>query len=156
MRAQLQLSDWKALAKWARPIRESVFVHEQGVPIEMEYDEWDSVSLHAVAFDAQATACGTARLVPADSDGVSHIGRMAVLPSARQQGVGCQMLIALVDAAHRRGDRRIVLHAQTHALAFYAKCGFTLQGDVFMEAGLPHQTMVLGLISPKAETPSYF
>jgi len=80
---RVELGDWAALQRWAIPIRTTVFVEEQKVPAEMEIDDWDPQCVHAVAFDGEGTAQGTGRLLP---DG--HIGRMAVLKSARGAGVG--------------------------------------------------------------------
>jgi predicted GNAT family N-acyltransferase len=98
-------------------------------------DDMDAVSVHALAF-VDGTAVGTGRLLP---DG--HIGRMAVLREARASGVGGAMLERLVEEARRRGFREAVLSAQTHALAFYRKHGFEAVGEVYEEAGIPHQEM---------------
>jgi predicted GNAT family N-acyltransferase len=96
--------------------------------------------VHALAVAADATPVGCGRLLP---DG--HIGRMAVLRDWRGRGVGAALLATLVDLARMQGHVAVLLHAQTHALDFYAKQGFVLVGDVFTEAGLPHQTMRLSL-----------
>ena len=117
------------------PIREAVFVAEQGVPAELEMDEFDADCLHALAYDG-AKAVGTGRLLP---DG--HIGRMAVLKEFRGKGVGGAVLASLIDAARRRGDRELALSAQVHALAFYRAHGFKPVGEVYQEAGIPHQAM---------------
>jgi predicted GNAT family N-acyltransferase len=130
------LGAWDALAHEATPIRHAVFVHEQGVPVEIEIDAWDPLSLHAIARDGGGRAIGTGRLLP---DG--HIGRMAVLRQARGAGAGTAILLALMDAARRRGLREVVLNAQTHAVPFYRRLGFVAEGDVFDDAGIPHVTM---------------
>jgi len=117
-------------------VREAVFVMEQGVPLEIERDEWDACSDHALAFAADGRAVATGRLLP---DG--HVGRMAVLPGWRKRGVGGAILNALLERARERGMRRIVLNAQTHAAPFYARHGFRSFGDEFMEAGIPHVAM---------------
>jgi predicted GNAT family N-acyltransferase len=106
------------------------------VPAEIEIDAQDPLSLHALALDASGTAVATGRLLP---DG--HIGRMAVLPSARGSGVGTAVLRALMEAARARGDREVVLSAQTHAVPFYARIGFATEGEVYDDAGIPHIDM---------------
>ena len=131
----LRLGGWAELAAQAAPIRFEVFVEEQRVPAEMELDEFDALSCHALALlDGQPV--GTGRLLP---DG--HIGRMAVLAGWRGQGVGAALLQALIDEAGRRGMAQLALSAQTHALGFYARFGFVPEGEVYDEAGLPHQVM---------------
>jgi predicted GNAT family N-acyltransferase len=132
----LRLGAWSALREPAARLRFAVFVEEQKVPAEVELDEWDESSLHALAFDAAGRAVGTGRLLP---DG--HIGRMAVLPAARGQGVGRALLRALMQAAAQRGQCEVVLSAQTHALPFYEKEGFIAEGDEYDDAGIPHRQM---------------
>lgn len=127
---------WDALGEAAGRIRLEVFVEEQQVPLEEELDVRDAQCLHAVAYDADGQAMGTGRLLP---DG--HIGRMAVRKPWRGQGVGSLLLTALMDAARRRGDAEVVLDAQMHARAFYARHGFVEEGETFMDAGMPHRVM---------------
>jgi len=117
-------------------VRDAVFVVEQGVPPEIERDGWDQRSDHVLALDREGRAVGTGRLLP---DG--HIGRMAVLPQWRGQGIGGRILASLIARAHARGMKRVVLNAQTHAVPFYARHGFAAFGDEFMEAGIPHVAM---------------
>lgn len=135
-RLRIELGDWNALRARAAPVRFAVFVEEQGVPLEIEIDEFDPVSLHALAIDAAGRVVGTGRLLP---DG--HIGRMAVLRPARGTGAGGAMLSALIEAARARGEREVVLNAQTHAMPFYARFGFVAEGEDFDDAGIPHRTM---------------
>ncbi len=118
-----------------------MFVEEQRVPPEIEMDENDAASVHALAYE-NGKAVGTGRLLP---DG--HIGRMAVLREHRAQGVGGGILVRLIAEARRQGMREVVLSAQTHALEFYRKHGFASSGGVYLEAGIPHQEMRLGLHS---------
>jgi len=132
--------DWETVGRHARPIRFEVFVVEQGVPEELEWDDMDAMSIHAIAFDGNGKALGTGRLLP---DG--HLGRMAVRKAARRRGVGAALLHALIQCARKRGDKTIVLHAQTHAEQFYLKHGFRREGAEFMEAGIPHVAMRLDL-----------
>src|SRR5882757_7208626 len=99
---------WDKALPLARPVREEVFIEEQKVPRELEWDEWDERSDHAVARDMKGRAIGTARLLP---DG--RIGRMAVLREWRRSGVGSALLEALLELARRRSMRQLALHAQT-------------------------------------------
>jgi predicted GNAT family N-acyltransferase len=141
--ARLRLAEWATAAPLVMPLRLRVFVDEQGVPPEIEQDEFDPVSVHAIATDAAGEVIGTARLLP---DG--HVGRFAVTALQRGRGVGERLLQALLDEAARRGHRRVVLHAQLTAEAFYARYGFERTGDVFMEAGIAHATMARTLEPP--------
>lgn len=131
----IELLSWEQARAHASPIRFTVFCEEQGVPREIELDEHDSQSIHAIAYEGTHVV-GTARLLP---DG--HIGRMAVLRSHRNRGLGGAMLKKLVEAARQRGDREIVLSAQVHAVPFYRAHGFVTEGDEYMEAGIRHQEM---------------
>ncbi|RZI42796.1 GNAT family N-acetyltransferase [Herbaspirillum sp. HC18] len=130
---RVTLGDWDMQRADAQSVRYEVFVQEQKVPLDMEWDEMDASCVHAVAYDEAGKAVGTGRLLP---DG--HVGRMAVRHPARGGGIGAAILAALVDAAQIRGDRAVMLNAQTHAEPFYQRYGFVREGDVFMEAGIPH------------------
>jgi len=132
---RIELMSWEHARAHAAPIRFTVFVEEQGVPREIELDEHDAHCVHAVVFDGDR-AVGTGRLLP---DG--HIGRMAVLQDWRRSGVGALMLEALVERAKERGDTQVVLSAQVQAVPFYREHGFVAEGNVYMEAGIPHQDM---------------
>ncbi len=132
----IRLLTWALARSEAMPIRETVFVHEQGVPMAIEMDEFDPVCEHAIATISTGEAIGTGRLLP---DG--HIGRMAVLKAWRGQGVGAMVLDALVRRAVDRGFQNAMLNAQSHAKAFYEKAGFVVEGEPFMEAGIPHVAM---------------
>jgi len=121
---------WDKALPLARPVREDVFVAEQKVPLELEWDEWDERSDHAVARDASGRAIGTARLLP---DG--RIGRMAVLREWRRRGVGAALMEALLQKAREQSLSRVTLHAQTHAAGFYRRLGFSERGGEFWEAG---------------------
>lgn len=134
--ASLRVADWNIAAPWVMPLRERVFVVEQGVPPELERDGRDSACRHAIAFAADGQVVGTGRLLP---DG--HIGRMAVAPNARHCGIGGEILEALVLEATRLGFAEVVLNAQITAVDFYLRHGFAPEGEVFVEAGIRHQTM---------------
>jgi len=133
---RIGLMSWDEAREKASPIRFSVFVEEQRVPVEIEWDDQDAESLHALAYSDAGAAIATGRLLP---DG--HIGRMAVLKEWRGKGVGGAILERLMAAARERGDQEIELFAQTHALEFYRRYGFVETGEVFDEAGIPHQAM---------------
>jgi predicted GNAT family N-acyltransferase len=137
---EVRIVDWEAARADARQVREAVFVVEQRVPLEMEWDDLDPVCDHAIARDAAGRAIGTGRLLPD-----ARIGRMAVLAEWRGRGVGAAILGALVDRARLRGMTRVTLHAQTHAAGFYARYGFAAEGGEFMEADIPHVTMARAL-----------
>jgi predicted GNAT family N-acyltransferase len=130
---------WHSDLDKLRAVREAVFVREQSVPREMEWDEIDPQCDHVLA-ESQGEPVGTGRLLP---DG--HIGRMGVLPAWRNKGVGSAILNELVAMAGERGMQRLVLHAQTHARAFYERHGFRVEGEEFIEAGILHVRMVRDL-----------
>jgi len=136
MTFRLTLGDWASQKKDAQAIRYDVFVIEQNVPVELEWDDMDAACVHAVVYDAQGHAVGTGRLLP---DG--HIGRMAVREASRGSGVGGAILAALMQQAKERGDPTVMLNAQTHAAPFYQRYGFVQEGAEFMEAGIPHVQM---------------
>ena len=132
--------DWESVREDAQRVRIEVFVIEQNVPIELEWDEGDEVSTHAIAYDEEGQPVATGRLLP---DG--HIGRMAVVKPLRGCGLGREVLQALLQQARDEGHKDLLLHAQTHALSFYAKQGFIAEGEEFLEADIPHRLMRLTL-----------
>lgn len=136
MKFHLTIGDWHAQQLHARAVRNDVFIIEQDIPIELEWDEMDALSLHAAVLDENGQAIGTGRLLP---DG--HIGRMAVTAAMRGAGIGGAILEALMLAAKQRGDKAVVLNAQIHAERFYMQHGFSREGPEFMEAGIPHIRM---------------
>ncbi|MBM3348021.1 MAG: GNAT family N-acetyltransferase [Betaproteobacteria bacterium] len=140
----VELLDWTRARALAQPMRTAVFVLEQGVPAELEWDEWDERSVHALARQG-GTPAGNGRLLPADEEGTVRIGRMAVLGPFRVRGVGAAILRALLARARETGARQALLHAQASAAGFYRRHGFTERGGEFVEAGIPHVEMVLSL-----------
>jgi predicted GNAT family N-acyltransferase len=132
--------NWEATREKLHAVRHSVFVEEQKVPEELEWDEADERAYHVLATTADGKPIGTGRL-KLDC----HIGRMAVLRPWRGRGVGSTMLKALVELAKKEGCEVVRLHAQTHALEFYARYGFAAVGEEFDEAGIPHRLMQLTL-----------
>lgn len=132
----IRLCNWEEARPEARQIRERVFVHEQGVPLELELDNEDPRCDHALAYAADGAAVGTGRLLP---DG--HIGRMAVLKEWRGKSVGALLLQALIERARQRGHAHARLNAQTYAAGFYRRYGFEVAGPEFMDAGIRHVPM---------------
>ena len=132
---KIKTASWPDDMATLRAIRFEVFVEEQKVPAEEEIDAHDPRSIHAIAWsNGTAAACG--RLLP---DG--HIGRMAVLKPFRGFGVGGLVLQHLTERARQRGDREVVLSAQTHAIGFYEKFGFVLEGGEYLDCNIPHRDM---------------
>lgn len=136
----LRSGNWNDLGRDAERLRMAVFVQEQGVPREIEIDEFDTVARHAVVFNGLQQPIATGRLV-SDSPGVGRIGRMAVDRSVRGGRWGRMVLDSLIEASRQRGDQEVVLHAQRHAEPFYSRAGFTPVGEPYEEAGIPHITM---------------
>jgi predicted GNAT family N-acyltransferase len=128
-----------------RAVRETVFVQEQQVPLEEEWDALDPDCLHVVARALDGTAIGTGRLTPEHK-----IGRMAVLPEWRGKGVGDALLVALIEQAQERGWREVALNAQVSAIEFYRRHGFQAYGERFWEAGIEHQSMLRALTGATA------
>jgi YbgC/YbaW family acyl-CoA thioester hydrolase len=136
----LKTGGWAELGPDARQLRTDVFVKEQRIPAELEWDDADATAVHAVAYNRLGKPVATGRLLPAEG-GVAKIGRMAVHQVLRGCGFGEQVLRTLAAASQQRGDRSIALHAQRSARDFYARLGFEAQGEPFEEAGIPHITM---------------
>lgn len=141
----LRSGSWNDLGRDAERLRMAVFVREQGVPREIEIDEFDPVARHVVLFNALNQPVATGRLV-SDAPGVGRIGRMAVDRAVRGGRWGRMVLDSLIDASRDRGDREVVLHAQRHAEVFYLRAGFTPVGEPYEEAGIPHITMRKSLL----------
>ena len=123
-----------------RAVREAVFIQEQHVPAELEWDGLDEDSRHALALSAKGDAIGCGRMLP---DG--HIGRIAVMPQWRKQHVGTAIMEALLNEARSRGFEQVDVDAQTYALPFYRSFGFVEEGEEFEDAGMPHIRMRLRL-----------
>lgn len=138
--AQVRTGSWAQLGADATRIRTEVFVQEQRIPKDLEWDEADETALHAVAYNRLGQAVGTGRLLPAQA-GVAKIGRMAVHRVLRGCRLGEQLLQSLMAQARARGDREVLLHAQRSAESFYARLGFQPRGEVFEEAGIAHVEM---------------
>jgi predicted GNAT family N-acyltransferase len=142
------LAEWKRHREALLSVRYQVFGEEQKVPVEIEVDEHDGDARHAIALDERDRPIGTARvLFSRDSGGeiVARIGRVAVLPDWRREGVGTALMDRLVPEAIDHGAGRIVLHAQVSSIPFYTHLGYEIVGPEFEEAGIPHREMQLPL-----------
>ncbi|MFI2369642.1 GNAT family N-acetyltransferase [Streptomyces sp. NPDC018833] len=133
-------------------VRKAVFVAEQRVPEDIEYDAYDAEdtdTVHVLAVRADGVPLGTGRLLhgaaAADRTGgdltVGSLGRLAVTKDARGLGVGVALVRAIEDAARERGLAAVDLHAQTHATGFYERLGYAAYGAAFLDAGIPHRSM---------------
>ncbi len=140
----VRVGGWDTLGHEAGAIRAEVFIDEQKIPAEMEWDSADASCVHAVAYNRLGMAVGTGRLLE-HVPGVAKIGRMAVRRALRGSRVGRSVLDALMQAARDRGDREVILHAQMSAEPFYRRAGFNQRGPVFDEAGIAHVEMVRSL-----------
>jgi predicted GNAT family N-acyltransferase len=138
---EVQVGNWTELGAEARAIRTAVFIDEQKIPADMEWDDADDGAVHAVAFNRLGRGLATGRMLE-HVPGVAKIGRMAVLASSRHGGVGRAVLDALLDAARTRGEHEAVLHAQLSAAPFYERAGFVRRGPEFDEAGIAHVEML--------------
>lgn len=138
MATKISLVQWAQQAVALQAIRTAVFMHEQGVSAELEWDGLDAQCQHVLACDAEGNALGCVRITP---DG--HIGRMAVIKQWRGLGLGSSLLEQALRYAREQGWASVELAAQLHALGFYERFGFVAQGEVFMDAGIPHRQMVL-------------
>jgi predicted GNAT family N-acyltransferase len=133
---QVDRVTWNDAENDLRILRELIFIREQNVPPELEWDDKDEDCVHLLARDEKGRPIGTSRMT---SDG--HIGRMAVLRTWRNKGVGSTMLSALTTIARARQLPRVQLDAQIQAVEFYQRHDFRTQGVEFMDAGIPHKHM---------------
>ena len=138
---EMRVGNWATLGAAAQGIRTEVFVGEQKIAPELEWDDADQNAVHAVAFNRFGLPLATGRLLQ-HAAGVGRIGRMAVRQGVRGSGVGRDVLNTLLASAIERGESQVILHAQTSAQTFYSRNGFEAQGPVFEEAGIEHIEMV--------------
>ncbi|NUP14731.1 MAG: GNAT family N-acetyltransferase [Streptomyces sp.] len=130
-------------------VRKDVFVGEQGVPEDIEYDAYDATAVHVLAVREDGVPLGTGRLLHGEAaaakvggdPAVGSLGRLAVTQAARGLGVGAALVRAIEDAARAQGLVAVDLHAQTQALGFYERLGYAAYGPEFPDAGMPHRAM---------------
>jgi YbgC/YbaW family acyl-CoA thioester hydrolase len=137
---KVETGRWTELGDAAKVVRNEVFVKEQKIPLDLEWDAQDAAAVHAVVWNQLGRPVATGRLLQ-PQQGVAQIGRMAVHRLLRDSGIGKQVLLALAAAACARGDREAMLHAQRSAETFYSKLGFRPRGEPFSEAGIAHIEM---------------
>lgn len=128
--------DWTELGHLAASVRRHVFIEEQGIPVELEWDALDRASRHFVAVIDHDCPIGTVRLTPH-----AHVGRMAVLPAWRHRGIGTRLLQAVLEEAAEAGLDAVALAAQLSVVPFYEKLRFEPYGEVFQDVGIPHRMM---------------
>ena len=136
----VHLISWHDGEPLLRALRDKVFIQEQNVPADLEWDGLDETCHHALALSPNGDAVGCGRITPA-----GHIGRVAVLPEWRRKRIGTAVLELLVDYARSQHFPQVELNAQVQAIALYQNFGFEVTGVVFMDANIPHQKMILPL-----------
>ncbi|MFC6339812.1 GNAT family N-acetyltransferase [Pseudomonas sp. CCM 7891] len=132
----VRVADWLKDNAEIRRIREAVFIAEQSVPPELEWDADDDGAVHFLALEGDFPI-GTARLLPS-----GEIGRVSVLKDWRGLKVGDALMDAVIDEAEKSGQTKQSLSAQVHAAPFYERLGFKIVSDEFLEVGIPHVDMV--------------
>lgn len=128
---------WDQLQQDAKLIRELVFICEQNIPEQDEWDDQDAISQHFVVYE-QNQPIATARLLVNNS-----VGRVAVLKAYRGQGIGRLIMLEIIAYAQAQKRPSLQLSSQVHAISFYEKLGFSVQGDEYDECGIPHIEMVM-------------
>jgi hypothetical protein len=141
---RVQSGHWDKLEQDAKFIRKQVFIIEQNIPEEEEWDDQDMISDHFVVYD-QDQPIATARLLQNNS-----VGRVAVLKAYRGQGIGRMIMLEIIRLAHRQHRTFLQLSSQVHAISFYEKLGFSIQGDAYDECGIPHIKMQLVIGTKKS------
>ncbi len=146
----IKITNWHSEQNKLQAIREQVFIKEQHVPIELEWDEFDQSATHLLAQHKQKETMlpiGTARIVfnHKGKNNSAHIGRMAVLKAWRRMGVGSKLLQACIDECKKHHSKKMILNAQTSAIPFYQKAGFSINSEEFLDANIPHKEMILQL-----------
>lgn len=140
---RVQSGHWDKLEQDAKFIRKQVFIIEQNIPEEEEWDDQDMISDHFVVYD-QDQPIATARLLQNNS-----VGRVAVLKAYRGQGIGRMIMLEIIQLAHQQDRTFLQLSSQVHAISFYEKLGFSIQGDAYDECGIPHIKMQLVIETKK-------
>ncbi len=147
-KVSVYFTHWETHKNQLKQIRETVFIEEQSVPIKLEWDGLDEKAIHVMAVIQseeglleEKLAVGTARIIIEGNQ--AYIGRMAVLPQWRRQGLGTQILQSCINECKKSKVKQITLNAQSYITDFYQKAGFKIIGKQFFDAGIPHQRMIL-------------
>ncbi|TVQ08845.1 MAG: GNAT family N-acetyltransferase [Balneolaceae bacterium] len=135
---QVRLAGWSGDQSEIRRIRTLVFIEEQEIPEDEEFDDADPSAIHVLAHDTNGEAIGTARLLD-----YKKIGRVAVMRNWRGRGVGKALILFLMQVARENGAPAVELDAQVYAIPFYEKLGYRVTGEEFMDAGIPHRKMII-------------
>ena len=135
----IRTGSWSELKHYAMPIREHVFIQEQHINPEDEWDAQDEICTHFVVFD-EDKQIATARLLSNHS-----IGRVAVLKAYRGLGIGHDLMKFIIEFAKQENRPNLILSAQVHAIPFYQNLGFEIQGDEYLDCGIPHINMFMSL-----------
>lgn len=136
---RIERTSWAKAKESLSRIRRRVFIEEQQVPEELEWDGEDEAAIQLLAY-IDETPVGTLRLL--DN---GHLGRMAVLKEYRNRGVGHTLMQTMIHIAKEKGLASLDLSAQTHAVPFYLQFGFVADDEIFMDAGIPHRHMSMSL-----------
>ena len=129
-------TSWQLNEELIKSVRTPVFVQEQQVPYEIDFDSNDAMAVHWLALNENDVPVGTARLL---EDG--HFGRMAVIKVYRNQGIGRSIIQTAMEYANSVGMISMYLNSQLQAKSFYEALGFKEYGDVFLEASIEHISM---------------
>ena len=121
-------------------IREKVFIQEQKVTPQLEWDGMDEKAIHFLVFNDKA-AIGCARAIVIKDH--MQLGRMAVLKEYRGQGIGSALIEKAMTTAKLNQLSAIYISAQCHAIDFYKKFGFEVTSDIYLDAEIPHRDMTL-------------
>ena len=130
---------WREAENYLREVRQMVFVEEQAVAPDFEWDELDASAVHLLAMqNNQPIAC--LRIID-----FHKIGRMAVLKEWRGMGLGTALLLEAIKICKTNGSKSIHLPAQTHAIGFYQQAGFKVTSNEYCDVHIPHVDMQLDL-----------
>jgi predicted GNAT family N-acyltransferase len=137
---KFELSDWNYVKNILIPLRKSIFIEEQLVPEELEWDDWDNKAKHIIII-FNNVPIGCARLIFIDK--IMRLERMAIIKSKRNQGFGSKLVYEIIRIAKNEKIKEIRISAQIQAISFYQKIGFIAEGEIFNDAGIKHIKMIL-------------
>jgi predicted GNAT family N-acyltransferase len=137
---KIEIVKWIDGLSQLKNIREKVFIQEQKVTPQLEWDGMDEKAIHFLVFNDKA-AIGCARAIVIKDH--MQLGRMAVLKEYRGQGIGSALLEKAMTIAKLNQLSAIYISAQCHAIDFYKKFGFVVTSDIYLDAEIPHRDMTL-------------